>query len=282
MATAIKPGYFIEAKPNHTGFQALGTVKGKFDFNFDQTGNNRGRGILKTKYGDFTTYIHPKCREVAKRLYPGKQFYFLVWFRNTKIEDKIELALTVVGIGSKGKDNEFLVTGALHSWNLEENFYRIVLSRNFFSLSPNKRTLNFNTKKFRINVYFDSKVITEEITKLYKHKLIALKCKLGKGKLEIVEHQLISDELPDPRLIKVKKFKKKKRRKFKKEENSETKPLIRKKIKVGVIGTENDKAVDNKQENEGTQQTKKEIVEPEQIKKKVLEIKRKVLELSKK
>jgi hypothetical protein len=233
MATKIKPSFKIEPIPNHAGFQALGTVKGKFTYLEDQTGINKGRGVLKTKYGVFPAFVHIKCRQVVKNLY-SKSHYFLVWFRNRLAteDNTATVQFTIVGCGLEGVDNCFLVTGALVGGKKEEKVYQFILKRNFNSPIPTKHKVNFATRSFKVKVS-----ATDDLWELYKHKLAALVCKLEDGQLQVVSHQLISEEVPDKSLLKSlkKKIKKKKNKKVITVEPTGDKPLVKKKITVGIV-----------------------------------------------
>ena len=233
MATKIKPSFKIEPIPNHAGFQALGTVKGKFTYLEDQTGINKGRGVLKTKYGVFPAFVHIKCRQVVKNLY-SKSHYFLVWFRNRLAteDNTATVQFTIVGCGLEGVDNCFLVTGALVGGKKEEKVYQFILKRNFNSPVPTKHKVNFATRSFKVKVS-----ATDDLWELYKHKLAALVCKLENGQLQVVSHQLVSEEVPDKSILKSlkKKIKKKKNKKVITVEPTGDKPLVKKKITVGVV-----------------------------------------------
>ncbi|MFM6152751.1 MAG: hypothetical protein ACKO2Z_36960 [Sphaerospermopsis kisseleviana] len=231
MATKIKPAFKIEPKPNFTGYQAVGSIKGKFSYLEDQTGANEGRGILKTKYGDFPAFVHVKCRVVVNLLY-SKAHYFLVWFRNRLIteDNTAPLQFTIVGCGGEGVDNSFLITGALIGGNKEAKEYQFILARNYKSKVPTKHKTNFATHNFKVKVS-----AKDDLWGLYKRKLAALVCKIEDGKLQVISHQLVSEELPDPSILKSlrKKLKKKSKKAIKNDPT--TKPLIKKKIIVGVI-----------------------------------------------
>lgn len=232
MATKIKPTHVIHPKPNYTGYQAVGCVKGKFTYLDDQTGANAGRGILKTKYGDFPSFVHIKCRAVVDKLY-SKAHHFLVWFRNRlpTEDNSATVQFTIVGCGSEGTDNTFLVTGALIGGSPENKSYQFVLARNKNSKIPTKHKVKFSTRNFRVRVSAD-----DDLWELYRHKLAALVCKLVDGKLVVVSHQLISDEVPDKSILKsLKKKLKKKNDKVITVVPSGNKPLVKKKITVGVI-----------------------------------------------
>ena len=232
MATKIKPTHVIHPKPNHTGYQAVGCVKGKFSYLDDQTGANKGRGVLKTKYGDFPAFVHIKCRAVVDKLY-SKAHYFLVWFRNRLAteDNSSTVQFTIVGCGTEGTDNTFLVTGALIGGNKEAKSYQFVLARNNNSKTPTKHKVKFSTRNFRVRVSAD-----DDLWELYRHKLAALVCKLVDGKLVVVSHQLISEEVPDKSILKSLKQKvKKKNSKVITVAPSGNKLLVKKKITVGVI-----------------------------------------------
>lgn len=233
MATKIKPTFKIEPKPNHTGYQAVGCVKGKFAYSDDQTGVNAGRGVLKTKHGDFPAFVHIKCRTIIHKLY-SKAHYFLVWFRNRLATEDNSTAIqfTIVGCGSEGTDNTFLVTGALIGGNKETKSYQFILARNNKSKVPTKHKVKFSTRNFRVRVSAD-----DDLWELYRHKLAALVCKLDDGKLVVVSHQLISEEVPDKSILKSlkQKIKKKKNNKVITVAPTGNKPLVKKKIAVGVI-----------------------------------------------
>lgn len=237
MAVKIKPTFKIEPKPNHTGYQALGTIKGKFTFLENQTGADTGRGILKTKHGDFPAFVHIKCRNVVRKLY-SKSHYFLVWFKNKLITESspAPIQLTIVGCGLEGIDNTFLVTGALVGGNKETNCYQFVISRNFNSIVPTKRKVCFATRNFKVRV-----TSSDNLWELYRHKLAALVCQFEDGNLKVISHKLVSDELPDDSILKT--FKKKLKAKKKGNRTKADKPLVRKKITVGVIGSEKPKKV---------------------------------------
>lgn len=232
MATKIKPAFKIEPKPNHTGYQAIGSIKGNFAYLEDQTGANEGRGILKTKHGDFPAFVHVKCRAVVNKLY-SKAHYFLVWFRNRLLteDNTAPLQFTIVGCGGEGVDNSFLITGALIGGNKEAKEYQFILARNYNSKVPTKHKINFATRKFKVKVSAE-----DDLWGLYKRKLAALVCKIENGKLQVISHQLISEQLPDPSILKsLRKKLKKKNKKVIKVDPATTKPLIKKKITVGVI-----------------------------------------------
>jgi hypothetical protein len=228
----IKPAFTIEPRPNHEGYQALGSIKGKFTYLDDQEGANKGRGILKTKYGDFPAFVHIKCRATIDQLY-SRSHYFLVWFRNRLPtgDNGATVQFTIVSCGVEGVDNKFLITGALIGGNPETKSYQFILSRNFKSNTPTKRKVQFSTRNFRVRVE-----ATDDLWELYRHKLAALVCKLVDGKLQVISHQLISDELPDMNILKsLRKKLKNKNSKVIKVDPSNVKPLVKKKITVGVI-----------------------------------------------
>lgn len=261
-----KPAFKIEPRPNHTGYQALGAVKGDFDYLEDQTGANAGRGILKTEYGNFPAFVHIKCRSTIKRLSSDSQ-YFLVWFRNRLVteDNNATIQFTVVGCGNEGVDNTFLITGALIGGN-KVSEYQFIISRNNKSKTPTKHKVKFSTRNFKVRVSSE-----EDIWELYRHKLAALVCKLVDGKLQVVSHQLISEELPDASILKsLRKKLKKKNNKIITVDVTTTKALVKKKITVGVIG--NSSAVAQKALG-AIAPVKLELVEP--VKKKVLELPRK-------
>jgi hypothetical protein len=262
--TKVKPAFTINPKPNHTGYQALGSVKGKFTYFEDQSGANKGKGILKTKYGDFPAYVHIKCRKLIDVLY-SRSHYFLVWFRNAAPTASTKIQFTIVGCGSEGVDNKFLITGVLVGGNPEAKEYQFAIARNFNSSRPVKRILKYTTRNFRVRVS-----VKDDLWELYKHKLVALTCELEDGALQVVDHQLISEELPDKNILKSfrKKFKNNKNKKVIKVKPGQEKPLIKKKITVGVI--EENKKPDVKVKPDPVVTP---IVEP--VKKKVLELPKK-------
>ena len=235
MTTKIKPAFKIEPIPNHTGYQALGAIKGRFTYLVDQSANP-GKGILKTKYGEFPAFVHNKCRSIIDKLY-SKPHYFLVWFRNRLAteDNSATVQFTIIGCGTEGTDNTFLITGALIGGNKELKSYQFILQRNFNSKIPTKRKVKFSTRNFRVTV--SSK---DDLWELYRHKLAALICRLDDGKLQVVHHQLISEEVPDKNILKSLKKKlknRKKNSKIIKINPTGSKPLVTKKITVGMVET---------------------------------------------